>query len=134
MLDELQISEIDALVYHAFAPLRCRRDIAMLGFLHWVARKRAPSFSNTLIQRGSNLLSLRNLRSPDRRHTYQLKDPCGSTVTRQFSRSVFGLVHIHNLLPQLLVDAPIGISQPFLEHALIAAVHKNVVSWQFLFS
>ena len=39
MLDELQISEVDTLVKHALAPLRCRRDIAMLGFLHRVARQ-----------------------------------------------------------------------------------------------
>ena len=65
----------------------------MLGFLHRVARKWAPSIFNTLIQRGSNATSLRNLRSPERRHSYQLKDPCESTVTRQFSKSVFGLIH-----------------------------------------
>ena len=114
VLEELDISEIDAFVKHALAPLRCRRDIAMLGFLHRVARQWAPSIFNKIIQRGSNARSLRSLRCPGKRHSYQLKDPCGNIVTRQFNRSVFGLINIYNLLPQCVVDVPIEFFQRFL--------------------
>ena len=51
---------------------------------------------------------------------------CECIVTRQFSKSVVGLTCTYNLLPQIVVDAPIEISQRFSQHALIAAVHRNV--------
>ena len=55
-------------------------------------------------------------------------------MTRQCSRSVFGLINTYNLLPQGVVDAPIEFFQRFLQHALIEAVHNSVPNWQCLFS
>ena len=50
MLNELQISEMDTLIDHDLTPLRCRRDIAMLGLLHTVAIKWALNVFNDLVQ------------------------------------------------------------------------------------
>ena len=38
ILTELQISETDGICQYSLAPLRCRRDIAMLGLLHRINR------------------------------------------------------------------------------------------------
>ena len=134
MLDELQISEVDALTKHALAPLKCRRDIAMLGFLHRVAKKWAPNIFNDLVQHCAVPSFPRGLRAPERRHNLQLRDPCEGILSRQFNRSVFGLIYTYNLLPQLVVDAPIEIFQRFLQHALINAALKSMPFWNSLFT
>ena len=42
----------------------------------------------------------------------------------EFNRSAFGLIYTYNLLPQIVVDAPIEIFQRFLQYALIKATQK----------
>ena len=106
----------------------------MFGFLHRVARKRAPNMLDKLTQPGANMSSLRSLRSPEKRHSYQLRDPCESIVTRQFNRSAFGLIYTYNLLPQVVVGAPIEFFRRFLQYALIRVAQSSLLSWQYLFS
>ena len=58
---------MDALTEHALAPLKCRRDIAMLGLLHKVAMKWAPNVFNDLIQHSASVSFPRDLRAPGKR-------------------------------------------------------------------
>ena len=122
---------VDALTKHALAPLKSRRDIAMLGFLHRVARKWAPSIFNKLVQSNNTTISFpRGLRAPERRHNHQLKDPCEGNASRILNKSNFGLTYTYNLLPQIVIDAPIEIFQKYLQHALKGAVYKCEPNWQ----
>ena len=43
LLEELGFTEMDLLLHHSLAPLRCRRDIAMLGLLQRVMMGWAPA-------------------------------------------------------------------------------------------
>ena len=106
---------------------RCVADVILPCWvsLHRVARQWVPSIFNKIIQRGSTARFLRSLRCPEKRHSYQLRDPCKSIVTRQFNRLVFGLIDTYNLLPQNVIDAPIEFPQRFFQRVLIETVHKE---------
>lgn len=68
MLNELEITEIDAISKYSLAPLRCRRDIVMAGLLHRINRKWASSILGKLDQLAPSYGFPRNLSDPKRRH------------------------------------------------------------------
>ena len=138
LLRELGLSEAEALTDYKLAPLRSRRDLAMLGLLHKLNLGLAPRQLQDLF---GNLGSVEEpawkhrLRGWRALHTKQLRTPATHWSTDVFKRSVFGLVHVYNYLPQGLVDKPtVKAFQKGLQDALSKLAAARVDDWQSLFS
>ena len=106
-LSEVHVSERDALLKWRLAPLRCRRDIAMLGLLYRVAWNIAPADIAALFPWKPAAASVRTTRGTIRRHPYQFVEPIArGGHTDVFSRSCFGLTVVWNMLPTDVADLP----------------------------
>ncbi len=110
-LREINMTETDALLNYRLAPLRVRRDIAILGFLHRVnLRLVAPQVEELFPRigsrsvRGSGIGS--RVRAATAFHNRQLLDRVSATSTEQFKKSIFGMVQCYNALPQWIADKP----------------------------
>ena len=107
LLRELGLSELAALLDFRLAPLPSRRDMSMLGVLHKVTLGLAPPQLAAFfppLDRQTNLFDKQRLRNWRPPHDKQLYTDCGITATDVMRRSLFGLVHTYNLLPQCVVD------------------------------
>ena len=84
-LHDAGVNETDALIHFNLAPLRMRRDIAMLGMLHRAAIGKGPSQLLQLFKR--------------RPGSFRLEDPYEDlTCAPLIKRSAFGLVKVYNKL------------------------------------
>ena len=94
----LRITEEMAFIDHNFGPLCLRRDIGSPGFLH----KRVLGQCHEAIKK---LLPFKE--DPSHFHDRQLETSMTHVTCRQdmYFRSIFGLVHVYNRLPQHLVNA-----------------------------
>ena len=109
-LDKLQIRFLQRLGYSeevAFqnfklAPLRLRRDIAMLGVIHKVVLGESHADFCKYITVTTQPRTSRT-RLQDRRHLYQLADRRNGQQLNQWERSVFGLIPIYNGLREDIV-------------------------------
>ncbi len=122
-LEALGVSAADALVKHKLAPLRTRRDISLLGFLHRFAHNKAPPCFTDLFRCGEAAALGRRRPSPP--HGRQIFDPIDGTHSRAVERSVFGLIYTFNSLPADTVDCTC--TSPFqgaLQKAVAAASRK----------
>ena len=120
---------------HSLAPLRCRRDIAMLGLLHRIMKGWAPTCFNEFIIASSGPSFPRGLRAPHLRYNRKIHDPSDGTESRLMSRSIFGLIYAYNCLPQVVVDScSISIFQRHLQRAFINAADSCIINWQKLFT
>ena len=93
----------EAFLTYNVAPLSLRRSIALLGFIYRCVRRLAPAKCCELFeldQRQSNL------RSSERLHPFQLKDPVGPGSSPLLCRSLWGLVAFWNHLPLDTITAP----------------------------
>ena len=107
LLRELGLDELQALLNFRLAPLPSRRDMAMLGALHKVTLGLAPPQLAAFFPprvRPANLYERQRLRYLRPLHDKQLHTDCGITATDVMRRSLFGLVHAYNQLPQRVVD------------------------------
>ena len=109
MLGIAGASELEALFVHNLAPLRTRRDIAMLGVIHRAALGEGPkqlqSFFFAATRTGG-----RRTRLQCNRHFRQLHEYKDGHHTDYIGRSILGLVSIYNLLPWSVVTAD-GVSK-----------------------
>ena len=99
---ELHVTEEFVFLVHNFAPLELRRDIGFLGFLH----KRVLGECHPAIM---SLLSFSS-QNYAWRHPKQLETYLESCVVRPvlYWRSLFGLIHVYNRLPDYMIDSPSG--------------------------
>lgn len=135
LLGELEICEELALFEFSLAPLRSRRDIAMLGLIHRVSLNEAPSVFNEFIYASKSTNFPRSLRGANLRHNKKLHDPVTSTSSAMFNRSISGLIYAYNLLPQHVVDSrSVSIFQTYLQRGLKEAVTRHIVNWDSLFN
>ena len=107
-LKEIDLSEFDALRDFRLAPLKCRRDIAMLGVLHKVNLGTAPPQLAALFPRiglVDELPEKCRLRLWRQLHNMQLATPVDLAASDFLRRSVFGLMRFYNKLPQIMVNA-----------------------------
>ena len=133
LLRELQLSEDDALFYHNLAPLRARRDIAMLGLLHRRVLGQVSLQLTALFPFQQTPLDRYSTRLASSRHPFQLEEP--RFHTNVFRRSIFGLTVIYNLLPYHVIQAAsVKRFQHLLQAALKSAFNIGMISWQSLFS
>ena len=130
-LVEIGLSPEEALLDHNLAPLKARRDISMLGFLHRISIGDAP-------REFEAMFPLQSARSFNRgwavnacRHDRQLRDPIDGTHTGMMERSVFGLVYCYNCLPQSVVDIKtVNGFQRALQKALKLAIQSGLSNWK----
>ena len=98
-LHQLNVSEEDAVCYFKLAPLRARRDIAMLGVLHRSVLKKGPPHFARFFCLDTTPSRVR------RKHNRQLIDSRPIHRLELYSRSALSLPWVYNLLPQWVVDA-----------------------------
>ena len=117
--------------------LKARRDIGILGLLHWVnwgvTSSQIAALSPIVgLPRRQTSHSLRAFASI---HDKQLLDRVSASSTEQFRRSIFGMVQCYNALPQSAVDKPCVRSfQRTLQLRLIARAKEGHPQWQTAFS
>jgi hypothetical protein len=91
-LRDAGVSELEALMEFALAPLQTRRDIALLGVIHRTMLGNGPTHFKEFF-----LLSS----ATGQRHCFHLKE---RPVTRLLSRTAIGLIAVYNLLPSWVVE------------------------------
>jgi hypothetical protein len=102
-LRELGTSDGDAFLQYNLAPTKLRRNIAALGLLHKINLGKAPKAFQDFFPRAGQKVT-RNTRLSTHRHTMQIHDYCDGSQAVQFQQSLFGLVKVYNLLPQMVVE------------------------------
>ena len=75
----------------------------MLGMIHKVVLKKAPPQFSEFIYPAPPRNEPRGWKAA-RGHNKQLHDPIDGTRSSATQRSVLGMIHTYNLLPQTLVD------------------------------
>ena len=97
-LKDAGVSEIDALVEFHLAPLKTRRDIAMLGVIHRTVLGKGPRHFKEFFQLAPRVAG--------QRHRFQLVDiRLSGSVNSLLKRSSLGLIAIYNLLPEWVLEA-----------------------------
>ena len=133
-LRDIGVSEVDSLMVFNLAPLRTRRDIAMLGLIHrTVLGEGPPQFS-----RWFELESTQELRRSARqmRNTVRpLKRLAPGRQLAVFRRSAFGLVGIYNMLPnEVVAHNSVKQFQAALSQLVRREAGRDNPGWRDLFS
>ena len=102
---ELGISEGDAFMHYNLAPLKLRRNIAVLGLIHRCVLGHAHPALIALFPR-TELAAEPRTRLAQRRHTRQVLDRRDGSHKAVLHRSILRMAKVYNLLPQRAVDAP----------------------------
>ena len=138
-LREVGLDERTGLRDYRLAPLPARRDMAMLGTLHKVTLDIAPPQLAALFPRKGVVVEhmyahrMRNWRPL---HNKQLHSFADIDSTETMRRSLFGLVHGYNFLPQRAVKCnTVKSFQKTLQNALkMHASRSNNDDWHRLYS
>ena len=101
-LKALDLSDQDAFLTYNLAPLRLRRDIAILGLLHRIQLGEVHDDFGRLFPRAVHERIFES-RHNQRRHGRQFQEFWGNTD--YFNRSVFSAVRVYNILPEYTVAA-----------------------------
>ena len=129
-LDAVGLSQVSALLEFKLAPLRSRRDIALLGFLHRIVLGKAPKQFSDIVHFASCPGFPRSFRDPARLHDRQLRDPFCGSESRMLQRSWLRLIYTYNLLPQAVVDhTSVSAFQKQLQIAVQNAARSEMSSW-----
>ena len=137
-LREIGLSTLQALKDYRLAPLRARRDMAMLGLLHRVNLNTAPcqlaSFFPKLGVR-SEPLQRQRLRHWRALHSKQLGTVATHFSSEVMKNSLFGLVHCYNQLPQRVADSlSVKALQRSLQATLVTLADKGCEDWSLLYA
>ena len=98
------LDEAQAFLDYNLAPLRLRRDVAMLGLIFKCSHGLARPKLCELFPRGEAPVHTFNTRAAAARHPYQLLDRADGCRLTVVKRSSLGLVRVYNLLPQEFVE------------------------------
>ena len=132
-LRNVGVDDLSALLRLNLAPLRARRDKAMLAVIHRAVLNLGPPIFRDYVVFDS--VDLRRS-SRERRHNRQLVEFRNSGRKLDvMRRSFLGLVSVYNLLPERIVAASTVCEfQGELQAALKDSATTGNVQWQFLFS
>ena len=138
LLRELGLSEAEALCDFRLAPLCSRRDMAMLGALHKLNLHLAPRQMQELfplVGTRAEPEQRQRLRGWRPLHNRQLDTPATYRSSDVLKRSVFGLAHCYNALPQSTADkTSVKDFQKALQDALTKLAAARTEDWQKLYS
>ncbi len=138
-LREIGMSETIALLNFNLAPLRTRRDMAILGMLHRVnlgetSEQMRELFRPTGVRLIGDTIGSRT-RAATAFHTKQLLDRVTRSSSDMFKRSAFGMVQCYNALPQRVVDEKsVKSFQRALQNSLKLRASEGFGGWQDIFS
>ena len=124
------MTEVEALVVCKLAPLRTRRDIAMLGLIRRSILGRGPKQLRDLFQLQQREAQLRHTRIAARRHRLQVVEFEGQQD--YVRRSIWGLITIYNLLPSYVVEecATVRDFQGALQDLVMQRAIAGCQDWQ----
>jgi hypothetical protein len=101
-LRELGVTVDEAFLTYNLAPLRLRRDIAVLGMLHRIQLGEAHEDFSKVFEPDHHVRTTAT-RHNARRHQRQFREVWGRTDF--FNRSIFSAVCVYNVLPADIVEA-----------------------------
>ena len=131
-LHELGLSDEEAFLDYNLAPLRLRRDIAVLGLLHRIQLGEAHQDFSTMFEPDLHPRAAQT-RHNMRRHAQQFREVWGKTD--YFNRSVFAAVRVYNVLPEDIVDAKtVQRLQTLLTKRARDACQSGKASWERMYS
>ncbi len=132
-LQELGISAEEALFEFHLAPLACRRDMAMLGFIHRCVLGKGPAhFREFFKLDGSRHLAAR---ARQRRHNRQLADIRERHFSEMERRSALGLIFVYNRLPaDIVAQESVKGFQHCLQEFLKDRVSEGCLDWRDSYS
>ena len=132
------MTAVDALKDYRLAPLSSRRDMGMLGALHKINLDLAPPQFQALfprLGRTEEPLLRQRLRYWRPLHSKQLYTHATFSSSHAFKRSMFGLVHCYNALPQRIADSnTVKTLQRCLQAALLRLAELGAGDWPILYS
>ncbi len=137
LLRELDLTEVDALRDYRLAPLSSRRDMGMLGALHKLSLGTAPQQLALLLPRRGLVHEPHRARLRHWRplHGKQLSTPAHFRSSDLMKRSLFGLAHCYNALPQEAVDCKnVKLFQTQLQQSLLRYAECKDGDWERLYS
>ena len=118
----------DALLSHNLAPLRSRRDMAMLGLIHRSVIGSGPDHFRNHFRRATPSARPHG-REAVRNHTRQLLTYRNGKFLEILTHSVLGLIDIYNLLPEYVVMShTVKIFQHRLQELMKVVVTKGISS------
>ena len=123
-LRQVNISDLDALLHFRLAPLRTRRDIALLGVVHRAALGKGPPQLRRFFVRVRPVYG----------HQRQLYDPRVGLRQDYLHRSALGLVRIYNCLPgHVVAQASVKAFQGALQSLVVRCAQSGQDDWADLF-
>ena len=126
-LHEIDLTDEEAFLRYNLAPLRLRRDIAVLGLLHRIQLGEAHNDFRTLFAADVHQHTAHTRRNV-RRHNRQFHEIWGKTD--YFNRSVFSAVRVYNVLPEYVVKAnTVQAFQSLLTKDAKFACRSGLASW-----
>ena len=136
LLHELGLTEEDALVRFALAPLQVRRDVAMLGVVHRAALGKGPPqlwpfFALTQVRTAGPATRSTN------RHRLQLEGYRTGEHLDVVRRSALGLVEVYNELPPALLNSTATSVKAFqrqLQALVLWRLRQGYDDWKELLS
>ena len=131
-LREIDMSKETALLHFNLAPLRCRRNIAMLELIHRTSLGRGPHFRRWFFPREEAQHAPTRLSV--RRHPRQLHDFVKGNHTDYLARSALGMVRVYNALPCFIVEqTSVKEIQHELQNMLKRSAEEQREDWLFIF-
>ena len=113
------------------APLKLRRDIGALGLLHKIQLGVAhPDFSKLFARKVGSFIG--STRHGMQRHGKQFEEIAGNRSS--FNNSLFGAVHVYNILPNHIVtNNTVSAFQRLLTQAALSKCKNGIESWRNLY-
>ena len=102
-LYQLSLTEEQAFLSFNLVPLKLRRNIAALGFLHKIQLGKCHDALKQLFPGDTSNMKYET-RTAASRHSMQIYDRCDGTQSDILHRSIFGMVRIYNKLPKQVVE------------------------------
>ena len=133
-LRRLGLTEAEALTEYNLAPLRTRRDVAMLGVVHrTVLGESPPHFSKWFFR--APVSHLTSTRLQDKKHHLQLHDCLGGEHTELLRRSALGLPRVYNKLLKHAVECKtVSSFQKAFQKLVKESLDRGDLHWQTLHS
>ena len=104
-LDEIGLTDANALLEHSLAPLAMRRDLCMLGILHGASLGTAPPQICKMFAGQRSTLRKYGINNRSVPHDRQLHDPIAPGHSPMIRRSIYGRIRVYNLLPHRALSA-----------------------------
>ena len=133
LLNQLGVSNKEALLEFRLAPLNARRDMGMLGVIHRAVLGEGPDHFRKHFVLGSaqNHYGREGLR----RHGKQLQTFRRGKFLDIAANSILGLIDVYNLLPAYMVEATsVKEFQTRLQRMMRDLVTKGQENWETLYS